>query len=529
MVSRSTRASRGVLPALPVLLALALALGACVADSSKDAGSAAGNPHAPLPPAATPGSADGPANAGAPGAEYAEGDEERGSGFAPEIDPARQPLSTFAVDVDTASYGYTRRQLTDGRRPDPTSVRPEEFVNTFRQDYREPGGDGFAVSVDGARAPGGSDEGEDAGPLSVMRIGLQTRAEDPRRRPDAVLTFVVDVSGSMGQPGKLDLVQDALHTLVDQLRPSDRVAIVSYSDDARVVREMAGAGDRGALHAAIDRLRIEGSTNLEAGLVLGYEVARAGLRAGSTNRVILLSDGLPNVGNTSAEPILRQVREAAAKKIALLGVGVGSDYGDSFMEELADKGDGFVVYVSDNAQARRVFVEQLPATIAVRALDAKTQVEFNPSVVSRYRLIGYDNRALSASAFRNDAVDGGEVGPGHSVTALYAVRLRAGHGARATVATVRVRWLDPNRREPSETSATVTADALGGQFEQAAPRLRMCYAAAYFAESLRGSPYGRDVRLADLAAVADSAAAATEDADVRELAGLIRRAQQLGR
>jgi Ca-activated chloride channel homolog len=529
MPSRSTRARRAGLPALLILLTLALAVGACGADSAQDSGSSAQNQRAPAQPAATPAPPNaGDGAAGVPGEGYADGDEGSG-GFAPEIDPATQPLSTFAVDVDTASYGYARRQLTDGRRPDPATIRPEEFVNAFRQDYRQPGGDGFAVSVDGAQAPAGSDEGESAGPLRIMRIGLQTRAEDPRQRPDAVLTFVVDVSGSMGQPGKLDLVQDALHTLVNQLRPADRVAIVSYSDDARVVRELSDAGDRGALHSAIDRLRIEGSTNLEAGLVLGYEVARAGYRAGRTNRVILLSDGLPNVGNTSAEPILRQVREAAAKKIALLGVGVGSDYGDSFMEELADKGDGFVVYVSDNAQARRVFVEQLPATIAVRALDAKTQVEFNPAVVSRYRLIGYDNRALSASAFRNDAVDGGEVGPGHAVTALYAVRLRAGHGARATVATVRARWLDPTRREPSETSATVTADVLSGGFEQAGPRLRMCYSAAFFAESLRGSQYGRAVRLADLAAVADSAAAATEDPDVRELAGLIRRAQQFGR
>jgi Ca-activated chloride channel family protein len=344
------------------------------------------------------------------------------------------------------------------------------------------------------------------------------------------LTFVVDVSGSMGEPGKLDLVQDALGTLIDQLRPTDSVAIVSYSDKAKVVRSMTSARDRSALHRAIDDLRISGSTNLEAGLRLGYDVARENFRSGITNRVILLSDGLPNVGNTNAEPILRQVREAAAKQIALLGVGVGANYGDAFMEELADKGDGFVVYVSSQAEARRVFVEQLPANLAVRALDAKAQVEFDPETVASYRLIGYDDRALAASAFRNDRVDGGEVGPGHTVTALYALHLRGsakGSGERK-LADVRVRWADPASRTPTELTQQVLLRDIDRGFESASPRLQVCYVAAYFAEVLRSSPYAGEVRLADLTEIARRAADATEDRDVDGLVEVVRAYGRLG-
>jgi Ca-activated chloride channel family protein len=444
-----------------------------------------------------------------------------------EVSAAERPSSTFAVDVDTASYGYARRVLTDGRRPEPSTVRPEEFINAFRQDYPQPGGNGFTVNMDGARAPG--DRGGDEGQLRLMRVGLQTKAENAAQRTDAVLTFVVDVSGSMGEPGKLDLVRDALDTLIDQLRPTDAVAIVAYDDRAKVLRPMTDVRNRSALHSAIDRLSPGGSTNLEAGLVTGYQVAREGFREGATNRVILLSDGLANVGDTSAGPILSRVREAAAKQISLLGVGVGSDYGDALMEQLADNGDGFVVYVSELAQAKRVFVEQLPATLALRALDAKVQVTFDPGAVESYRLIGYDNRALPSSSFRNDHVDGGEVGPGHAVTALYAVRLRSGgySQSRARVAETRVRWQDPVTKEPAEQGATMTVADLDGGFETANPRLRQTYVCAYFAEVLRGSRYGSETSLPELTRIADGVASATEDRDVTELSALLRKASRV--
>jgi Ca-activated chloride channel family protein len=442
-------------------------------------------------------------------------------GFATEVDPATDPQSTFAMDVDTASYGYARNLINQGQRPDPRTIRPEEFVNAFREDYPQPGGDGFTVTLDGTRLPTTHQPRSD-GDVRLLRVGLQTRVEDRTERPDAALTLVIDVSGSMADPGKLDMVQQALHTLMDQLRPTDSVAIVTFSDDARVVRPMTRGARRADLHAAVNELSVRNSTNLEAGLVMGYQVAREGFRAGSTNRVILLSDGLANVGDTAAAPILARVREAADKQITLLGVGVGNDYGDTLMEQLADHGDGYVVYVSELAQARKVFVEQLPAALAVRALDAKVQVTFYPHTVAGYRLIGYDDRLLAASAFRNDRVDGGEVGPGHSVTALYTVRLRP--GAAGQVAQARIRWQDPVTRQPHEAADPVSVTDLAGSFSTAAPRLRVCYVAAYFAEALRHSPYGSEIRLGDLAQIASRAADQTEDADVTDLAALIRRA-----
>ncbi len=446
--------------------------------------------------------------------------QEPGSG-AEEPERGDRSQSTFAIDIDTASYMYARRLILEGRRPSPGDVRPEEFVNTFEQDYPQPSGDGFTVSADGARLPRHAAEAEDAaGDTRLLRIGLRTRAEDAGARPDAALTFVVDTSGSMREPGRLDLVQDALHTLVDQLRDTDAVAIVAYASKARVLRPMTPVRSRSALHAAIDDLGADGSTNLEDGLVTGYRVAREGFRQGVTNRVILLSDGLANVGSTSAEPILRQVREEAAKQIALLGVGVGSDYGDQLMERLADQGDGFVTYVSEREQARELFVRQLPATLTVRARDAKAQVTFDQDTVASFRLVGYENRSLAAEDFRDDSVDGGEVGPGHSVTALYLVRLKP--EATGPVASARVRWLDPASGAAREAAAEVRVGDLDRQFATASPRLRVCYAAAAFAEALRGRTDASPGYLGDLAVIADEAARATDDPQVTELATLIR-------
>jgi Ca-activated chloride channel family protein len=330
----------------------------------------------------------------------------------------------------------------------------------------------------------------------------------------------------MGEVGKLDVVKQALDDLIDQLRPTDSVAIVTFSSQARVVRPMTRVSERENLHAAVDELSIEGSTDLEAGLVQGYQVARQGFRPGATNRVVLLSDGLANTGDTQAAPILDQVKEAAAKQITLLGVGVGNQYGDQLMEQLADQGDGYVIYVSGLDETRTAFREQLPATVPIRALDAKVQVTFDPRTVASYRLIGYDDRAMAASGFRDDRVDGGEVFAGHSVTALYTVRLRSGadgNVAAGTVAQVQTRWQDPGTHSAQETGATVSVGDLDQDFDEAAPRLQACYAAAYFAESLRDSPYGDEVRMPDLAEIASGAAGRTGDPALSDLATLISR------
>ncbi|MFG2038712.1 von Willebrand factor type A domain-containing protein [Dactylosporangium sp. NPDC048998] len=506
-------ASRNSLQHLRVAVVLALAAAVLTACGAADSGGEKAVPATGY--GGTPGTPEGLARGAAtPTGEAADRPADG------EVSAAERPVSTFAVDVDTASYGFARRTLLSGRRPAANTIRPEEFVNSFDQRYREPDGNGFAITADGTRMPQTHRGADDD--TRLLRVGLQTRGESGASRPDAALTFVVDVSGSMDEPGKLDLVQHGLNTLVDQLRPTDSVALVAYSDRAELLRPMTPVRDRDALHDAIGRLRVAGSTNLEAGLLLGYDTARKAFRPSATNRVILLSDGLPNVGTTDAAPLVREIQEAAAKQITLLGVGVGSDYGDRFMEQLADKGDGYVVYVSEQTEADRIFVQQLPATVALRALDAKAQVEFDSKTVLSYRLIGYDDRVLSASAFRNDRVDGGEVGPGHAVTALYALHLRP--GAQGHLAEVRVRWLDPKTREASELAQPVTVSALDQTFDEAPAPVRVCYVAAYLAEVLRGSRYAGDVRLTDLRTLARDAGEGTQ---IRELSEVISAAVSL--
>ncbi|MFJ7126483.1 von Willebrand factor type A domain-containing protein [Streptomyces sp. NPDC098101] len=435
--------------------------------------------------------------------------------------PAPDYLSTFALDVDTASYGYARRALAEGRLPDPATVRPEEFVNSFRPNYERPADDGFSVTLDGARA------GRDG--WSLVRVGLATRGADRSgERPPAALTFVVDVSGSMDEPGRLDLVKESLGLLVDQLRDDDSIALVTFSSEAETRLPMTRVGEAGGrIREVVDSLATGASTNVEAGVRTGYDVAVAGHRKGATNRVVLLSDALANTGSTEAETILARIdEERRAYGITLFGVGVGSEYGDAFMEKLADKGDGQTTYVSTPAQARKVFVDQLPAHVELRARDAKAQVAFDRRTVEKFRLIGYENREVADEDFRDDRVDGGEIGAGHTVTALYAVRTRP--GATGTVATATVRWLDPATRAPRERSGTVatgalTADIWGSGHDS----LQLTAIAAYFADTLRGGALPGTPALGTLAGHADAIAGRSGSAVVRELADAVRRAERL--
>jgi Ca-activated chloride channel family protein len=431
-------------------------------------------------------------------------------------------LSTFALDVDTASYDHARRALADGRLPDPSTVRPEEFVNSFRQDYERPDGDGFSVTVDGART---GDED-----WSLVRVGLATRsAERTGERPPAALTFVIDVSGSMAEPGRLDLAQKSLAVMTDRLRDEDSVALVTFSDEAETVLPMTRLeGNRDEIHDALDDLDVQDSTNLGAGVEKGYETAVEGLRRGATNRVVLVSDALANTGDTDADSILEKIAgERREHGITLFGVGVGSDYGDALMERLADKGDGHTAYVSDEAGARKVFGEQLPRTIDLTARDAKAQVAFDPATVEEFRLIGYDNRRVADEDFRDDRVDGGEVGPGHTVTALYAVRTRP--GADGHLATATVRWLDPHTRDPHEETGDLETDALGESVWSAGRGLRTTATAAYFADALRHGEPGVPgaPRLGQLVGRAEDLADRAEDAELRRLAEAIRTAHRL--
>ncbi|MEV0776783.1 von Willebrand factor type A domain-containing protein [Streptomyces sp. NPDC050428] len=474
------------------------------------------------------GSADGTGQ----GEGQRDGEQKRDVGPEGEFAPEPDYLSTFALDVDTASYGYALRTLGEGRLPDPGTVRPEEFVNSFRQDYERPEGDGFSVTVDGAAAPGADDD------WSLVRVGLATRLADHEgERPPAALTFVIDTSGSMAEPGRLDLVKESLGILTDELRGDDSIALVTFSGRAETRLPMTRIGDsRSRIHDVIEELEPADSTNLGAGVENGYAEAVDGRRSGATNRVVLLSDALANTGETEADAILERIAQARTEHgITLFGVGVGSDYGDALMERLADRGDGHTTYVSDREQARKVFVDQLPMNVELRARDAKAQVAFDRDTVERFRLIGYENRAVADEDFRDDRVDGGEVGPGHTVTALYAVRLRP--GASGEVAKATVRWLDPGTRAPHERSGSIRASAVDTRlWGDAKPRLQVTAVAAYFALALRGESPDGDTEshgalpgapgLGELEKRARTLAASTEDGSVKELAEAIGQASR---
>ena len=412
-------------------------------------------------------------------------------GTNPTTDTSEDRVSTFAMDVDTASYTIAQRYVADGNMPDPDSVRVEEWVNPFDQGYEAPGDETFAVRIDGAPTPlfGKGDV--------TLRIGIKARESSERTRPDAALTFVIDTSGSMAQDGRLELVKDSLRKLVHGLGQGDSIAVVTFGDDARVVLQPTRATDEGRILAAIDELQPGGSTNLEAGLRMGYQLARQSAPGGGIHRVVLASDGVANVGLTDANGILSQIREDAASGIELVSVGVGlGNYNDALLEQLADQGDGFYAYVNDLAEARRLFTEDLVGTLQTVALDAKVQVAFDPAVVTSYRLIGYENRAIPDGAFRDPGVDAGAIGAGHSVTALYDLTLREGFSRNDVLGTVRLRWTEPGASKESSLKQEIGAADLAARFEAADPTFRLDTIVAATAEILhRGGSDGTDLRV----------------------------------
>jgi len=435
----------------------------------------------------------------------------------PVTDPAVDPLSTFAMDVDTGSYTYARGSLQNGVVPTPEAVRTEEFVNAQAQDYAAPNDSAFALTLDGTTAP------FLPGDTRVVRVGIQGRSVTDESRPDANLTFVVDISGSMADPGKLEAVRPALHALVESLRPTDRVGIVVYSDDTRVLLPSTPVSERQAIDNAIEQLQPEGSTNVEQGLRLGYEQARASLDAERIDRVVLLSDGVANVGATGPEAILGVIGDAARDGIDLVTVGFGlGDYNDRLMEQLADQGDGFYAYVDGAREAERLFSEDLTGTLQTIAKEAKVQVEFNPATVSSYRLIGFENRAVADEDFRDDTVDGGEVGAGHTVTALYAVTVHeAASSEDSWLARGVIRWLDPDTSEASELEASLLAGDVSASIGDSPLRLQQDVYVAAFAETLRGSGWGGLISLEGLSQNLHSVANRLGDPSVAEVAGLV--------
>jgi Ca-activated chloride channel family protein len=425
------------------------------------------------------------------------------------VDAATDNLSTFGVDVDTGSYTVMRNYITDGWLPPADAVRVEEFVNYFDYGYPLPeAGKIFTIVADAAPLPFTANENR-----RIMRVGIQGYEISDEDRQDVALTFIIDVSGSMDYENRLGLVKRGLTLLTEELRPTDSVAIVVYGTNARLVLPMTPLGEKQTILQAIRSLRAEGSTNAEAGLRIGYRHAWESFRPGANNRIILASDGVANVGVTDPNGILRTIEEYAAQKLTLTTVGFGmGNYNDVLMEQLADNGDGFYAYVDTLEEARKLFVEDLSGTLQTIAMDARVQVEFNPALVSRYRLVGYENRDMADDDFRNDEKDAGEIGAGHSVTALYEIELRSPEAALAangqTLATVRLRWRDPAGGEITELARVLTGAQMADAFASADPGLQLATAVAAYAEVLRQSPWAVGLTLDEVLRVAEGAQAA---------------------
>lgn len=442
-------------------------------------------------------------------------------GVNPFVNPERDRLSTFGLDVDTASYSIAKRYLREGSLPPYESVRAEEFINAFKQGYPTPRDVAFGLYADGARSPFHTDGSY------LIRIGVQGYRVPASQRKPAVFVFVVDESGSMSSENRIELAKGALRMLIDRLTEGDQVGIVAFTNTSRVVIEPTPVESRRALDAAIDTIYPKGSTHLQSGLELGYKMASRAYRAGSNNRVILMSDGVANEGGIRPDQILASVQEYARRGIALTSVGVGfGNYNDTLMETLADKSEGGnYLYINSLADAQTQLVSRVSALQTI-ARDAKIQVEFNPDAVEAYRLIGYENRAVADRDFRNDAVKGGGLGAGHSATALYQIRIKP--GAQGRLATANLRWNDPDTNRTSEINGNVNTWDLTARFDAAAPRFQLAATVAQFAEVLRRSQYADRVSLGDLAERASTLAdQMSEDADVVEFAQLAARAARI--
>jgi Ca-activated chloride channel family protein len=330
--------------------------------------------------------------------------------------PLRQPLSTFAIDVDAGSYSNVRRFLKEGRLPPKDAVRVEEMINYFRYDYPDARGEHpFSVTTELASAPWRPGH-------KLALIGLQSRRLSLRDLPPNNLVFLIDVSGSMNGPDRLPLVKSAFRLLVNELRDEDRVAIVVYAGAAGLVLPPTRGNDKDRILDAIERLEAGGSTAGGAGIQLAYQVARDNFLREGNNRVILATDGDFNVGTSSEGDLVRMIEERRRDGVFLTVLGFGrGNLKDAKMEQLANKGNGHYGYVDDLLEAKKVFVQELGATLYTIAKDVKIQVEFNPARVKSYRLVGYENRLLADRDFNDDTKDAGEMGAGHAVTALYEI------------------------------------------------------------------------------------------------------------
>ena len=442
-------------------------------------------------------------------------------GVNPSIDTEDDNLSTFALDVDTGSYTVMRNYLNDGNLPPQESVRVEEYVNYFDNGYASPPAhQAFGIYVDGGPSPFTETER-----YEMMRVGIQGYEVDDEDRKDAALTFVIDVSGSMDMDNRLGLVKRSLEMLVEQLHRNDTVSIVVYGSEARVILEPTAGSNSDRILNAIYSLQPEGSTNAEAGLRLGYGMAMEAFKSDGINRVILCSDGVANVGQTEADAILEEIHRHVERGVTLTTIGFGMDnYNDTLMEQLADNGNGFYAYVDDKDEARKLFIDEITGTLQTIALDAKVQVEFNTDVVMRYRLVGYENRAVADDQFRDNEVDAGEIGAGHSVTALYEIKLYP--DAHGKVATVFMRWEDPDTHQIVEISQEYDTNQIAFDFEESDPYFQRAVVVAEYAEILKGSYWAEESSMDDVYDEARRISRYLDDDTMEEFVDLVREARR---
>lgn len=412
-----------------------------------------------------------------------------------------QPLSTFSVDVDRAAYSNVRRFLNSGQLPPADAVRVEEMINYFDYQYKAPTGpDPVAIYTDMAVCPWNPEH-------QLVRIGLKGKSVTADKVPPSNLVFLIDVSGSMDAPNKLPLVKHALKTLVQQLRPSDKVAITVYAGAAGLVLPATPGSEKTTILDALDKLEAGGSTAGGEGILLAYKTAAANFMREGNNRVILATDGDFNVGVSSDGELQRMIEKEREKGIFLsvLGFGMGN-YKDNKLELLADKGNGNYAYIDNFEEARRTFVTEFGGTLFTIAKDVKLQIEFNPKYVQAYRLVGYENRLLQNEDFNNDKKDAGDMGAGHTVTALYEIipaglksatvnwvdplkyQQRAANGNNGNeVLTVKLRY-----KQPSGSTSQLLSKVLTYQKQdiaQAPADFRMCAAVAEFGQLLRNSAH----------------------------------------
>ena len=430
----------------------------------------------------------------------------------------KEPVSTFSIDVDTGAYANIRRFLRQGRLPNQDAVRAEELINYFSYQYDQPESlaQPFSVSTEIAPTPWNKN-------TKLLHVGIKGYEKSLEELPASNLVFLVDVSGSMNSPDKLGLLKSSLKMLSKQMRSQDRVAIAVYAGAAGVILEPTPGNQTVKISAALDRLSAGGSTNGGAGISLAYNLAEQSFIKGGVNRVLLATDGDFNVGTTNFEALKQLVEEKRKTGIALttLGFGMGN-YNDHLMEQVADAGNGNYAYIDTLSEARKVLVEEAGATLLTIAKDVKIQIEFNPNVVSEYRLVGYENRMLKREDFNNDKVDAGEIGAGHTVTALYEITLKDSDVQRidslrygkaeekrntkgAELAFLRLRYKQPDAEKSRLIEQPLYVRDIQHSLAKTSANYRFSAAVAAFSQLLRGGQYTEQFDYADVLELAHGA------------------------